>query len=154
MLAQPVRERVPPCGQGKVYDDRMSELTGSTYKRDDGLWEFRVKARNNRIVATSGGQGYRRRKTAERTMRNLLEPELTFEDAEFMVGAPLRIIKPSGLRRTFGHAVVYQRDDGLFDWRILRKGKIIAVSHNQGYKNVLAATKTLINVVEWPHEVV
>lgn len=28
------------------------------YRREDGKWDWRAKARNGRIVATSGGQGY------------------------------------------------------------------------------------------------
>ena len=132
----------------------MSTLTGTTYKRDDGLWEFRVKARNNRVVATSGGQGYRRHKIAERTLRRLLEPLFIINDSNVRPGVPMKIIPVSGRRSAFGQAVVYQRDDGLFDWRILRRGKIICVSHNQGYKNIDDAAKTLVNVIRWSHEVV
>lgn len=31
------------------------------YRRADGLWAWRLKAKNGRIIATDGGQGYERR---------------------------------------------------------------------------------------------
>ena len=34
------------------------------YKRDDGLWDWRMKADNGEIVATSGGQGFTERNDA------------------------------------------------------------------------------------------
>ena len=34
------------------------------YKRQDGLWDWRLNAANGQIVATSGGQGYTERNDA------------------------------------------------------------------------------------------
>lgn len=31
------------------------------YKREDGLWAWRLRASNGQIIATDGGQGYVRR---------------------------------------------------------------------------------------------
>lgn len=34
------------------------------YRRDDDLWDWRVKAPNHEIIATSGGQGFTERNDA------------------------------------------------------------------------------------------
>ncbi len=38
------------------------------YERDDGLWAWRLISSNGRIVATDGGQGFRDRTDAERSI--------------------------------------------------------------------------------------
>lgn len=85
-------------------------------------------------------------------MRRLLEPMLIIDNSDVRAGVPMKITQANG-RRTYGQAVVYLRDDGLYDWRILRRGKIICVSHNQGYKNIVDAAKTMVNVIRWGHVV-
>jgi uncharacterized protein YegP (UPF0339 family) len=37
---------------------------GEVYKRHDRLWDWRVRARNGEIIATSGGQGFTERNDA------------------------------------------------------------------------------------------
>ena len=39
------------------------------YERPDGKWDWRLLAANGKIVATSGGQGYERRRVAEKMCR-------------------------------------------------------------------------------------
>lgn len=46
--------------------------SGETYQRSDGKYAFRVKARNNEIVATDGGQGYNSRTDAKSTLEKLM----------------------------------------------------------------------------------
>jgi uncharacterized protein YegP (UPF0339 family) len=45
---------------------------GEIYRRDDGKWSFRVKAKNGEIVATDGGQGYNSRIDARSTLEKLM----------------------------------------------------------------------------------
>lgn len=43
-------------------------MTGLTiYQREDGKWAWHLKARNGKIIATDGGQGYENRGDCERT---------------------------------------------------------------------------------------
>jgi uncharacterized protein YegP (UPF0339 family) len=41
------------------------------YRRSDGLWDWRVQAANNQVVATSGGQGFTERNDAEEAVWRL-----------------------------------------------------------------------------------
>ena len=41
-----------------------------------GDWRWRVMAGNNRIMATGGGDGYRRRCDMVKAMRKVLHPDL------------------------------------------------------------------------------
>lgn len=45
------------------------------FKRTDGLWDWRVRAANGKVVATSGSRGYTERNDA-REMAELLFPTL------------------------------------------------------------------------------
>ena len=49
------------------------------YRREDGRFEWQVRHRNGRIVATSGSQGYSRRADAYQSLVNLLAGEITIE---------------------------------------------------------------------------
>lgn len=44
------------------------------YRRADGLFAWRLKARNGRIVATDGGQGYVRKIDARRMALDIIDP--------------------------------------------------------------------------------
>jgi uncharacterized protein YegP (UPF0339 family) len=46
--------------------------SGETYSRSDGKYAFRVRAGNNEIVATDGGQGYNSRADAKATLEKLM----------------------------------------------------------------------------------
>jgi uncharacterized protein YegP (UPF0339 family) len=43
-------------------------VKGKPYQREDGLWDWRIRAANHKIVATSGGQGYVNRYGAKRAL--------------------------------------------------------------------------------------
>lgn len=43
------------------------------YQRSDGRYDWRMKAENNEIVATSGGQGYNERNDAAEALVRLVE---------------------------------------------------------------------------------
>jgi uncharacterized protein YegP (UPF0339 family) len=46
-------------------------MNAEVYKREDGLWDWRVVADNGNIVATSGGQGYTERNDAREAFERL-----------------------------------------------------------------------------------
>ncbi len=46
--------------------------SGEVYKRADGKYAFRVRAGNNEIVATDGGQGYSNKSDAKSTLEKLM----------------------------------------------------------------------------------
>ena len=50
------------------------------YRREDALWDWRVRAANGEIVATSGGQGFSERNDA-REAGEREYPDVEFEDA-------------------------------------------------------------------------
>lgn len=70
------------------------------YRRSDGLWAWRVVARNGQITATDGGQGFSRRidaadaYAAAREGRPVEEPEPAEEAAEASVEEPESIEEP------------------------------------------------------------
>ncbi|RHA38728.1 YegP family protein [Cellulomonas rhizosphaerae] len=43
----------------------QSETKFEVYERTDGRWAWRLRAGNNLIIATDGGQGYENRETCE-----------------------------------------------------------------------------------------
>lgn len=45
------------------------------YRRDDGLYAWRLRARNGRIIATDGGQGYVKKKTCRRMAESIVFPD-------------------------------------------------------------------------------
>ncbi len=47
----------------------------TVYKRADGKWAFRIKAGNNEVVATDGGQGYSNKGDARETLEKLMRGE-------------------------------------------------------------------------------
>jgi uncharacterized protein YegP (UPF0339 family) len=53
---------------GKLVSDEpayATDVEGETYKRSDGLYDWRlVNLRNRQVVATSGGQGFTERNDA------------------------------------------------------------------------------------------
>lgn len=42
------------------------------YKRHDGKWAWRIKARNGQVVATDGGQGYETKTDARSTLEKFI----------------------------------------------------------------------------------
>jgi len=62
----------------------MSSMEIVVYKRDDGLWDWRMKAGNGEIIATSGGQGFTERNDAVEAAERVLEADsdmmLVFEE--------------------------------------------------------------------------
>ena len=55
--------------------------TGELYERKDGLWDWRRRAVNGQIVATSGGQGYENEEFA-RHMAETRNPGIYFKVVE------------------------------------------------------------------------
>lgn len=51
------------------------------YRRQDALWDWRVKAPNGEIIATSGGQGFSERGDAREAVERIF-PELGVEELE------------------------------------------------------------------------
>jgi uncharacterized protein YegP (UPF0339 family) len=49
------------------------EYKAEVYEREDGLWDWRVKARNGEIIATSGGQGFTDQGDALRSLATVKE---------------------------------------------------------------------------------
>jgi len=47
-------------------------MKAEVYRRLDGRWDWRIKASNGQIIATSGGQGYERPGRAELALVVLL----------------------------------------------------------------------------------
>lgn len=45
-----------------------SGIDAEVYQRDDDQWGWRIRARNGEIVAVDGGQGFRDRTDAERSV--------------------------------------------------------------------------------------
>jgi uncharacterized protein YegP (UPF0339 family) len=52
----------------------MGEYRLEYYRRADGKWDWRVVASNNRIVGTSGGQGYENKGDAVHIAGLILDP--------------------------------------------------------------------------------
>lgn len=53
-------------------------MNGQIYRRDDGKYAWRIKAGNNEIVATDGGQGYENLADCEALVYTLF-PNVPFE---------------------------------------------------------------------------
>lgn len=51
------------------------------YRRTDALWDWRVKAPNGQVVATSGGQGFTERNDAREAVEDIF-PNLEVEEEE------------------------------------------------------------------------
>lgn len=63
-------------------ENAADELIGETYRRKDGLFDWRIVNRgNHRIQATSGGQGFTERNDAEEGGRRIRD------DIEWVHGA-------------------------------------------------------------------
>ncbi len=62
------------------------------YKRADGLYDWRLRATNGQIIATSGGQGYTERNDAqeavEMVIQTMAELEATLDAAEALAPKP------------------------------------------------------------------
>ncbi len=50
----------------------MAHYRSETYKRADGLWDWRLFASNGQIVSTSGGQGFTERNDAQEAVNMIL----------------------------------------------------------------------------------
>jgi uncharacterized protein YegP (UPF0339 family) len=46
--------------------------SGEIYTRSDGKFAFRVRSRNNQVVATDGSQGYDNKADAKSTLEKLM----------------------------------------------------------------------------------
>jgi uncharacterized protein YegP (UPF0339 family) len=55
---------------------------GELYKRTDGKWSFRVRAKNLKIVATDGSQGYSTKRAAHDTLEKLIRGDYNGEIKE------------------------------------------------------------------------
>jgi uncharacterized protein YegP (UPF0339 family) len=59
-----------------------SDREGQIYRREDSLWDWRVRsAGNHEITSTSGGQGFTERNDA-REAGEREHPDVTFEDVD------------------------------------------------------------------------
>jgi Uncharacterized conserved protein len=54
----------------------MSDMEIVVYKREDGLWDWRMKAGNGEIIATSGGQGFTERNDATEAVERVLKADI------------------------------------------------------------------------------
>ena len=137
-------------------------VKGRIYRRSDGKWEARIKAGNNRIVGTSGSQGYNRRIAALRPLRRLLR-----SGPHIVVDLDGNVVEPTAeqaanykrgvlarFRRPYT-GTIWQRSDGRWEWRITAGKNIVFVSHSQGYERPERAFDTLLLLCHGgPHEIV
>lgn len=54
------------------------------YRRADGLYAWRLKAKNGRIIATDGGQGYARRRACAQSAHGALGRDSRLEYIELV----------------------------------------------------------------------
>lgn len=57
-------------------------MKAEIYKRTDNLWDWRLKAANGEIIATSGGQAFTERNDAREAMERVMAAEL---DPDFVL---------------------------------------------------------------------
>lgn len=130
-------------------------LRGTIYKRIDGLIESRIIApkqrrADRRIVGTSGGQGFDRKRPALVTLDHLLltGPHVVFDvdgnevpPTKAQVAAYKGKNRPKlkkGVRRPrhpYIGRVVRSEATGKFEWQIKsRNGNLVFSSHSQGFE--------------------
>lgn len=81
-----------------------SPFTGHVYQREDGLWDWRLVAANNRIVATSGGQGYARREKAIKMAARVMQEVHQFEHPDgYTIGVDGEVVAGDAPKRRWWH---------------------------------------------------